>query len=258
MADDCASIPSVSPFAAYREKQRIARRITRHGWDPERAASTPACPTRADHALEMARREAADALRAGLDACEATRAQLAAGIDCSPARLAQYVDPGDDATICVARAALLPDPARVALAQHVAGERFALVELPHVETGREAIVEALAAQRETSEALAAHLVAIADGIVTRDEGARLVREVDEAIRELLRLRALGEAAVREGVVGVEETVARRATTREVLATVPVEEGGWPRMTISEAARIQVRDIQRRPHPISRCFVSTVW
>jgi hypothetical protein len=168
-----------------------------------RRPSSTARPTRADHALEHARREAADALRHGLDACEATRAQLAAGIDCSPARLAQMVDAGDDATICVARAALLPDPARVAVAQYVAGERFAVVELPHVETGREAIVEALAAQRETSEALAAHLVAIADGIVTRDEGARLVREVDEAIRELMRLRALGEAAVREGVVGVE-------------------------------------------------------
>lgn len=42
MADGCAGGPS--PFAAYRAKQRVAQRISRHGWDPERAASTPALP----------------------------------------------------------------------------------------------------------------------------------------------------------------------------------------------------------------------
>lgn len=42
-----------------------------------RRPSATARSTRADHALDVARREAADALRHGLDGCDATRAQLA-------------------------------------------------------------------------------------------------------------------------------------------------------------------------------------
>lgn len=84
---------------------------------------------RADSALVEMRRDVSRACREGRDACEATHEQVAAAIACSPARLSQYVDPAADATIDVARAALSPEPMRLALARLVAGERFAVVEV---------------------------------------------------------------------------------------------------------------------------------
>ena len=87
---------------------------------------------RADSALVEMRREAAEAVRRGRDACEATHEQVAASICVSRARLSQYADSASDTTIDVARAALAPEPLRLALASLVAGPRFAVA---HAERG---------------------------------------------------------------------------------------------------------------------------
>ena len=50
---------------------------------------------------------------------------------------------------------------------------------------------------------------------------------------------------------------RRATLADVIVTVPVEDVAFARMTILEAAQMQVADIRRGRHA-PRCFVSTVW
>lgn len=94
--------------------------------------ATRTTAARADSALADMRREVARVVRDGRDACEATHEQVAASIACSSARLSQYVDPAADTTIDVARAALAPEPLRLALASLVAGPRFVVV---HAERG---------------------------------------------------------------------------------------------------------------------------
>lgn len=165
--------------------------------------ATRTTAARADSALADMRREVARVVRDGRDACEATHEQVAASIACSSARLSQYVDPAADATIDCARAALAPEPLRVAIAQHIAGERFVVVEVGGGPTVAASLSSHIDAARETAEALQAHLVAISDGRIDRAEGAHLERELDEAISRLVSLRQIARTAQREGVIGVE-------------------------------------------------------
>jgi hypothetical protein len=148
------------------------------------------------------RRETADVLRNALEQCIGTRAERAASLDCSAGRLAQMLDASDEATICVARASLLPDPARVALAQLVAGERFGVVELPVAAGSRGAVADCARAARHGTAAVASHLDAISDGAITRGEAAVTRALLREAIASLLTLDAACEVAEREGVIGV--------------------------------------------------------
>lgn len=164
-----------------------------------------ASTARADRALLEMQRQAADACRRGRDACDATHEQVAAQIYVSSGLLSQYVDAANTATISVARAALAPAPMRLELARFVAGESHAVVELPEV-TAALGVDQAMRAQRETSEALSAHLTALArrpspDGRLRleRADAAELARECDEAIHELLRIRAAAHIAMRDGV-----------------------------------------------------------
>lgn len=56
------------------------------------------------------------------------------------------------------------------------------------------------AQREAADVVAQGLEALADGHVTRSEGARLERECDEALAALLAIRELARRAQVEGVI----------------------------------------------------------
>jgi len=165
-----------------------------------RPSPATAHPVSADEALADMRRQTARVLHGGLAACEGTRAQLAASLDCGASRLAQMADAHDDATICVARAALLPDPARVALAQHVAGERYTLVELGESDDLGDDMRHAVELQRTSSGALAAQLEAIADGHITAAEGAAIEAASDALLAATLRVRAVAQRAQRERVI----------------------------------------------------------
>lgn len=116
--------------------------------------------------------------------------------------LGQWADPERDAAISVADAAGLPADGRMALAEYVAGEGFMVAPLPAAESCRAGIELHVRVLTETTQAVTAHAVAIADGRVDRREGAELECEIDEAIRALLTLRECARQAQREGVVGV--------------------------------------------------------
>jgi hypothetical protein len=164
--------------------------------------SSTARPLSASEAVALMRRETADTLRTSLEQCIGTRAERAASLDCSAGRLAQMLDASDEATICVARASLLPDAARVAIAQLVAGERFVVAELPALDDTRSAFADLARAVRETGEATAAHADALADGVITAAEARNVRKEIREAQAALARLDALAADAEREGVIGV--------------------------------------------------------
>lgn len=82
-----------------------------------------------------------------------------------------------------------------------------VVELPRVDTNGDDLRLLAEVQRETSEAVTAHLDGIADGVLTRQEVARSMAEVDQAILALVRLRERLRAVQREPVVGVRGVVA---------------------------------------------------
>jgi hypothetical protein len=107
----------------------------------------------------------------------------------------------------------IPAAARAAFFAEVAGEGVLVVALERwaSEAGRESDLRlAATGVRASSDSAAALLDSIADGVITRAEGAKLLAAVDHAIGVLLAIRGRAQAAVREGVVG-ENVVALRAT-----------------------------------------------
>ena len=158
-----------------------------------------AVTARADSALVEMRREAAEAVRRGRDACEATHEQISASICVSRARLSQYADSASDTTIDVARAALAPEPLRLALASLVAGPRFVVV---HADS--EHVRDLHTIVRELSDVMSVAAASEADGYVSPEEAERELAEwadverVMSARREWLR-RAQRERGLR--VVG---------------------------------------------------------
>jgi len=100
----------------------------------------------------------------------------------------------------VADAMLAPEAVRLALAQLLAGDGHAIVELPTSTDQSDDFRLIATVQRESGEAISATLEAIADGRIGADEGARLVKECDEAIASLLAVRERGRSAVRNRVV----------------------------------------------------------
>lgn len=149
---------------------------------------------------EQRRAALSRSLRDALDAagCSHTEAGALVGVDRST--VDRWADAHDVLSISVADLAALPLSVRRALVGEVTPE-LALVELPSVgaDLGCD-LAHATEAHRESAEAVAVALAAVADGHVSADEGARLVAECDQAISALLRLRALGQTAVRERVI----------------------------------------------------------
>lgn len=155
----------------------------------------------APRTLSELRREASAALRAALALGEASRAQVAAQLDCSASRLAQYVDDEQDATLDVARAAALPCVSRIALAEWIAGPGYRVVSVPDSSDAHDLAASATL-MRGAAELAARHLEACADGHVCAREGGELVAAAEPLVRLALGVLELGRAAVREGVVGV--------------------------------------------------------
>lgn len=145
--------------------------------------------------LATARAESSRVLRAALAKCEATRAQVAAQLACSDSRLSQFVDEQADPTLDIARAALLPLPARMAVAEWVMGDGYRVVAVPDASDATD--LEATATIiRQSSELAATHLAACADHRVTRAEGHALERAAEPLVRLCLGVLELARSAQR--------------------------------------------------------------
>ena len=150
--------------------------------------------------LAAARAESSRILRVALAKCEASRAQVAAQLACSDSRLSQFVDEQADPTLDIARAALLLLPARIELAEWIAGPGYLVIAIPEA-TDAADLAASAAIMRTASELAARHLEACADGRVTAREGASLAEAGDAVVRLGLGVIELGRRAMREGVVG---------------------------------------------------------
>lgn len=96
-----------------------------------------------------------------------------------------------------------PPELQLVVLQHLAAKLgLAVVELPAATDLSSSLELAAKAQQESGEAVAALLRGLADGHLTREEGAELAREAREAVSANLALEQLGLAAQREGVIGL--------------------------------------------------------
>lgn len=77
---------------------------------------------------------------------------------------------------------------------------LAVVALPEASSESDDLRSVAETQREAADVVAQGLEALADGHVTRSEGARLERECDEALAALLAIRELARRAQVEGVI----------------------------------------------------------
>lgn len=138
-------------------------------------------------------------------------AALALTLGVSATRIGEWRAPEQDRHLSVADASRLPPLVRLVIAEHVAGPGYVVAELPAADAHvSDDLALAARTQRETAEAVAKHLTAIADGRYDRAEGVELEREVNEAIAALLTVRETARRAIREGVVGANVTPLRRA------------------------------------------------
>ena len=95
-----------------------------------------------------------------------------------------------------------PEPVRLDFAQALIGEGRAVVDLPVGLSARDDLALVIRAQKETTEAINAHLAALADGRMDAAEGASLEAECDEGIAALLAIRERARLAQRERVIGL--------------------------------------------------------
>lgn len=102
----------------------------------------------------------------------------------------------------LAAAFLLPASVRVLLAEAIAGPGYTVVEAPSVENMDDAFEDLDAAQSHASRVVHEALGAFRDGIIDRQEGARLEQAADLGVRALTKIRELGKLARVHGVQGV--------------------------------------------------------
>jgi hypothetical protein len=153
---------------------------------------------------EERRAASAESLRRALDASGVAVREAGALIGVDEKLVRRWLDPHEGQSVSVADLAALPIEVRIAVVRADLLPGHVIVrETSPSDAGAASIAAHVAAQRETSEALTAHLEAIADGHITRAEGASLERELDEAIARLVALREHARQAQREGVIGVD-------------------------------------------------------
>jgi hypothetical protein len=153
---------------------------------------TTTVTARADSALVEMRCDAAEAVRRGRNACDATHEQVAAVMCMSRTGLSQCAKPKGGKTLDIARAALAPEPLRLALAAFIAGPRHSLVraDVEHVRD-LHAIV------RELSDVMSVAATNEADGYVSPEEAERELAEWDDVERVMSARRDWLRRAQRE-------------------------------------------------------------
>jgi len=165
---------------------------------------------------ELRKAEVSRWLAAALLEVGAVKTVCAAAIGVRRQRLDEWADPDSPRSLSVADARALPPKVRRRLLERLASELgCTVVDLPSAdERDLESDLELVTrVQRETSEAVGAHLAAIADGVIDRREAVRCRDEIDEAIGALLSARLLMIQALDRGVYRVERT--REPTLRAV-------------------------------------------
>ena len=165
----------------------------------ERIEPTVRLSTDPDATLALRRGEAASVLAVSLLECDASRRVVAAGLACGETRLAALADPEHDATICVARASMLPAPAARRVAAWVAGDACMVIELPTGDRDDAALDLSLAAraQRSSADAVSELLDGLADGHLDAVEAERLEAAAERMARAALSLREVARRAKRE-------------------------------------------------------------
>jgi hypothetical protein len=144
----------------------------------------------------------ARSLSRALAAVGASQSMVAATLGLSTTGFARLLDGEANHALTVADALGLPPLVRRHIADLLAESLgCVLAEVPAAVGAETDLALAIDAQRETHEALAAHLSAIADGHITRAEAVGLQREVRQAQSRLAAIAQLAERALREGVVG---------------------------------------------------------
>lgn len=100
----------------------------------------------------------------------------------------------------------LPAPARLVLAEALAGPDYLLVPVPRADGMEDAWETLDDTQLAASHAVHEAVKSFRDGHVTRDEGARLDEAADRVMRAAGALRALARRAMESGVQGVPRAV----------------------------------------------------
>jgi len=141
-----------------------------------------------------------EALDLALRSNRLTQAAIAETLGVSETMVAEWCKPEKPRAITVADAARLPEPARMAMAIEVAGPGHAVGKLPAAASSGDDLRAIANVQRECADVVARHLDAMADGRLSRAEGAELEREVDQAIAALLAVKLRAQQAQRELVI----------------------------------------------------------
>lgn len=128
---------------------------------------------------------------------------VAAHLGLSSTELKRCCSPSSGRHLSLADAAGLPPAVLRRVLDHLADTLgCVVVDLPEAMPSSSDLHLLATAQRKSAEAVAAGLDAIADGHVTRSEGADLRAACRSAIRCLVGVDQIAGLAVREGVAGV--------------------------------------------------------
>ena len=160
-------------------------------------------PDRAFSARVDRHLEAASIFDAAIDESTTSRPVVAAQLEISPQDLRRVCDPTTGRAVPLEHVLGLPDDAYRAVVEALADRAgLGVVALPEASSESDDLRSVAETQREASEAITAALLAVADGHITRSEGAKLESECDEAIARLLAVRERARLAQREGVIAI--------------------------------------------------------
>lgn len=151
---------------------------------------------RARRQADAARLVAAARADAGLSA-----ADVAAEAGVSGTLVYEWESPDSGRRVSLGDA-MTPSLARHVVARLARSVGMVAVTLPAARGVHDDLAAVARVQRETSEAVTAHLDAIADGVIDRAENAHVRSEIDDAIDALVTLRESLAAVAHEPVVGV--------------------------------------------------------
>jgi hypothetical protein len=127
---------------------------------------------------------------------EVTDREIASRTGAVPQHVSQWRDPDAAKSLSCADAMALPEPVLVDVVEHML-PGFVVARIPDAGP-RASIAHAIEMQREASEALAVHLLAIADGTIDRGEGAALRERLLSAMRAFAAVLPICDEAIREG------------------------------------------------------------
>jgi hypothetical protein len=158
-----------------------------------------------EEALRRGRKDAAFATATALSKTGETREETAAALDCSASRISAFVDAESGATMCIARARMLPPSAARVIAEYVAGPAHMVIERPN---GAELDLKSIAtAQRSTSGLVTELLEALADGHMSASEARKLRPLVTAVVENAQAVLAACDMAERERVIPIVRGVA---------------------------------------------------